>query len=156
MSTIEVGQDLAMLIAYVWVEGYEEPVSRLGSTFKTEFVYVGKTTIRGLKAMMLTVKQGDRPLIESQLVNENSSPTNLTGATVRIKAVNTETNAVEVDDVATVAVPATSGVVRYQTLVGQFDEVGLYRMEWEATFPTGPILTFPSEEFDYVKVTPGL
>lgn len=105
--------------------------------------------------MMVNIKLGDRPLLESVLTDGEGNPANLTGATVRLKSVNTETNVLEVDVVASVH-NATGGVVRYQTIATDFDAVGLYRMEWEVTFPTGVILTFPSEEFDYVKVNPGI
>lgn len=106
--------------------------------------------------MMLTIKQGDRPLIESLLSNLDGNVVNLTSATVRLKAVNVDTEVTEIDVAASVMSPATSGIVRYQSQVGEFDEVGLYKMEWEVTFPSGPVLTYPSEDFDYVKVTPGL
>jgi hypothetical protein len=105
--------------------------------------------------MMISMKLGDRPLLESVLTDGDGNPANLTGATVRLKAVNTETEAVEVDTVASIH-SNTGGVVRYQVMASEFDTVGLYQMEWEVTFPTGIVLTFPSEEFDYVKVSAGL
>lgn len=105
--------------------------------------------------MMLTIKEGDLPLIESILVNGEGGPANLTSTNVRLKMVNSDTEA-EILDVAAVIFDAAAGHVRYQVTSGQIVGTGLFKMEWEVTYPSGQVLTYPSNGFDYLKVVTGL
>ncbi len=101
------------------------------------------------------IKRGDtRPPLRYQCLNDDGSPANLTGATVRFKmrlagaAASPKVNAV-----ATI-VDAPAGVVSYGSPwpTADTDTVGDYLAEFEATWSPTESETFPDDGFFAVLI----
>ncbi len=76
-------------------------------------------------------------------LSDQAGAVDLTGATVRFHMKN-RAGTVVVDAPAEVVTPA-GGVVRYQWQAEDTAAAGDFYAEWEVTFPSGAVQTFPNE-----------
>lgn len=101
-----------------------------------------------------TIKQhDDLPVIAAQLQDADENPVDITGATVRFVMKNkaTPTEDPKVDAAASIT-NAAQGLVMYAWDPTDTDEVGTFIAEWEVTFVSGKIETFPNWKNLIVKV----
>jgi len=102
------------------------------------------------------IKQGDTaPALETILYGGDDGPLDLTNADdVAIRMALCEYPfTVKLNLVSVTFAPDTSGAVSYQWQAGDTDDVGVYDLEWVATFPGAQSMTVPSSGFDTVVVT---
>jgi hypothetical protein len=103
-----------------------------------------------------TIKRGDTaPSPRAQLLDGTGSPVNLTGAAARFKARASEGDPLKVDAVAVVEA-GTNGWVRYDPISADTDTVADYLAEWQVTFGSGAVETWPGEGHDTFRVTADL
>ena len=101
----------------------------------------------------IIVKRGDtRPALTANL-STAAGPIDLTGATVRFVMGNPGEAAV-VNAAATI-VDAAAGTVRYSWLPADTDTAGMWRAEWEITWPDG-VQTVPADGYDLVRIVSDL
>jgi len=93
----------------------------------------------------LRVKQGDVGYpVRSQLISDGAV-VDLTGATARFIMRATKTSAAaKVDQPATIVGDPAQGNIQYEMTAGDLDTPGNYLVEWEVTFATGEVATWPS------------
>lgn len=87
---------------------------------------------------------------EAILQDSAGDAVDLTGASV--KFIMAKGSTVKVNAAAAVVTPA-SGIVRYDWIVGDTDESGFFRAEWQVTDSTSHIQTFPNPGYDEVIIT---
>lgn len=102
------------------------------------------------------IKQADTaPPIVVILKDANLDPVDLTGTTIKfvmnIKA--TDENVVDAD---AEIVSAVNGRARYVWATGDTDIIGVYKAEFEVTWPDGTYETFPNSAYITVKVVADL
>jgi hypothetical protein len=101
------------------------------------------------------IKTGDTlPSISSTLYNDDGTPVNLSGTTVRFFFKKAETGTSK-GGVA-VLVDAANGQVRYDWKVGDTSEAGTHYAEWEVTFGSGAKATYPNSRYLLVEISEGL
>lgn len=105
--------------------------------------------------MAFTIKQNDTsPAIMAQLLDGSNDPVNITGATsvrFHMRPVGEGSPAAVIDEDATV-VTASTGDVKYVWQAGDTDTNGTYQAEFEVTFATGEIETFPNNGYIEIQV----
>jgi hypothetical protein len=94
------------------------------------------------------VKQDDVGVTFTDALTVSGAPVNLTGVTVAF-VMRCGTTAISA---AATVTNAATGAVRYVTVAGDLAKAGVYRQEWQATFPSGQVITFPSDEYNEVRV----
>ncbi|MFQ6673084.1 MAG: BppU family phage baseplate upper protein [Candidatus Tectimicrobiota bacterium] len=99
------------------------------------------------------IKEGDTtPAIRRTLQDEDGNAINLTGgATVQFKMRSPGATTPKVDAAATL-VDAANGVVEYAWATGDTDTAGSYWAEFEVTFPSGKIETFPNYKHLLIRI----
>lgn len=108
--------------------------------------------------MAILMKAGDTaPMVRVTLLDEQGAPVDLLGASVRfVMATASEPRTVAVDQEATNAQntdgsDGSKGRVEYAWGEGDTETPGAYVAEFEVTYASGEVQTFPTE--DYVDVT---
>lgn len=98
------------------------------------------------------MKAGDTaPVVRATLLDEDSAPVDLTGATVMfVMADNTEPRTAVVEASATLT-DAANGVVEYPWAVGDTAAPGSFVAEFEVTFADARVQSFPT--VGYIDVT---
>jgi hypothetical protein len=100
------------------------------------------------------IKQGSTgPAILDQLLNEDGSPVDLTGATAKFLLSSEDSG--RVGGEATV-VDARQGKVAYNWATEDTRFAGNYMGEWRITFPDGRVETYPSDDYKRIRVKPAL
>lgn len=103
--------------------------------------------------MAFKIKQNDTsPSLEATLKDGNGTVIDLTGATVNFHMRQIGKTTVKVDASATVSSPATSGVVEYQWTASDTDTIGVFQGEFEVTYSTGAIETFPNGSYIAIEI----
>lgn len=101
--------------------------------------------------MAIQIKAGDTaPTVQATLLDVASQPVDLDGATARfILAGAAAPHTVAVDAPATVVQvgSANRGVVAYAWEPGDTDTPGAYVAEFEITYASGAVQTFPTQDF---------
>lgn len=103
------------------------------------------------------LKQGDTyPNIETTLTDSTGKPLDLTGATILFRMSVANAGNLMVEKAATVITPQTGGNIGkcYAEFAPEDTaELGEYRVEWQVTFPSGKVATFPrGQEDNFNKV----
>ena len=107
--------------------------------------------------MPIQIKRNDRaPLVKSTLLDENSLPVDLTGASVKFVMKTTEAAPSTKVNAAMTLANAAGGVVEYAWALGDTDTAGSYVAEFEVTYASGVIQTFPTSGFETVTIHPDL
>ncbi len=92
-------------------------------------------------------KQNDTlPNLDVTLVDDDDAAINVSGATIRflMRAPGSTTTKV---DAAGSIVSAADGQVRYSWAAGDLDTVGSYDAEFQVTFGSGGVRTFPTDGY---------
>lgn len=99
------------------------------------------------------IKRNDtQPFPRAVLGYDDGSEANLSAATsVKFIMRACKTGALKVSAPATI-VDAAGGVVEYQWETGDTDTAGKYDYEWEVTWATGRIQTFPGEGYGVINI----
>lgn len=103
----------------------------------------------------VVIKRNDtRTAIRATLLGPDRNPVDLTDATVRFLMADHK-GTVKMDREALVP-NAAGGEVWVVFESGDTDTVGLYRAEFEVTFPDGRIETYPNDRFILIQIVPDL
>lgn len=100
---------------------------------------------------IINIKRGDTKGIFVDTLKVDGVAVDLTGATVRFLMRRTSKPAKSVNQAAAITSP-TTGDVQYQPVAQDIDTEGAYEQEWEVTFQSGKILTFPNGDFNTVNI----
>lgn len=98
-----------------------------------------------------TIKQNDTsPAIQTQLLDGNGDPVNITGASVTFHMRTAPAGATKIDASATI-VTALTGTVNYTWTGTDTDTPGTYEAEFEVIYADSSVETFPNS--GYITVT---
>jgi len=100
-----------------------------------------------------TIKQGNRNPSISAYLDEAAG--DLTSCTVNFH-MRSQTTGVLVVDAAAVLVDVSTREVRYDWAVDDTADIGHYDAEWEVTYPSGNVSTFPSYSYHDIAVVEAL
>lgn len=109
------------------------------------------------KTHQFKIKQGDTgPDLTTVLLGATGAPVNLsaaTGVTLSMQLAKHPRTLV-LNDVAVAFAADATGAVTYEWQAGDTDVVGIYDIEWRATWAGAPpfVMTFPTDGFDKVIV----
>ena len=103
------------------------------------------------------IKQNDTsPTLDAILTDDDGSPVNVAGASVRFHLKKLGASTLKIDAAATV-VDGEAGHVRYTLQSGDTDTPGSYKAEYEVTFIDGSVETFTNTPTQLrVVITPEL
>lgn len=102
--------------------------------------------------MAFFIKQNDTgPVITASLKDADYAAIDLTGATVRFLMRAVGSTSAKVDQSATVTDEA-GGLVKYEWQSGDTDTVGQFQAEFEVTYATNRVETFPNNSYVLVQV----
>lgn len=105
---------------------------------------------------MFYIKQNDTsPALRAVLKDADGVPVNVTGASVLFYMRTAGATETIVEGTAEV-VDGTTGVVQYNWATGDTATAGNCEAEFEVTYATGKIETFPNSKYIKVKITPEL
>jgi predicted dehydrogenase len=97
------------------------------------------------------IKRNDTaPAFRATLQDADAASVDVTGATVRFHMRNEA--GVAVVDAAAVIITAASGIVEYRWAAADTATSGVYKAEFEVTYSTGYIETFPNSGYHKVKI----
>lgn len=100
-----------------------------------------------------TIKKGDLlPVLDATLVPATGQTFTLVGASVRFQMWS-KSGGTKIDAPATI-VDAIAGTVRYTWLAGDTDTAEGFLGQFQVTFPSGSVETFPNGSSIVVRVTP--
>jgi len=103
-----------------------------------------------------TMKQNDTsPVVHATLQDGEGVAVDLTGSTVMFHMINAADGTVKIDGPTVITEP-TNGIVWYHWLTGDTDTPGTFYVEFEVTYPSGSIETFPNNKDLTVIVKPEL
>lgn len=102
--------------------------------------------------MAFVIGQNDTwPPIQATLKDAAAAAVNLTGASVKF-TLKQDGGSVTVNEATATILSAAAGTVEYAWATGDTASAGTYQAEWEVTFSTGKIATFPNT-IDKIVVT---
>lgn|SRR3990167_2435230 len=102
------------------------------------------------------IKRNDTsPALQVTLKDGDGVAVNVTGATVVFHMVDSVTRAVKVNAAATI-VTAASGIVKYSWAAADTNAEGTFEAEFQVTFASGLVETYPNGEHITVRVTKDL
>ena len=103
----------------------------------------------------IVIKRGDtRSAIKAMLKSPEGAPVNLTGASVRFIMVSLS-GAPKIDRQID-ALDASGGLVLVAMESADVDTAGVYRGEFEVTFPDGRKETYPNDDYLVISIVPDL
>lgn len=105
-------------------------------------------------ATVHTIKRNDTwPPFRTRLLDGNGEPVSLTGATIRFIAIdNAGQSLIDGAAVADADQVTNKGWLQYEPTAADTALAGTFRCEWEVTFPTGKVETFPVLAYDLLIV----
>ena len=98
----------------------------------------------------MTIKANDTAVTFSDTLSIDGTAADITGSTVTF-IMDSDDDAPAFSAAATIVDPI-AGTVSYTPTAGFPTAPGTYKQEWQVTFPSGKILTFPSETYNKVKI----
>lgn len=104
--------------------------------------------------MTFYVKQNDTaPSIRATLKDGDDAVIDLTDATVRFHMRTIGGTTAKIDSAASIVIPATNGIVQYDWTAADTDTIGSFQAEFEVTYSSGRIETFPNSGYIRVEIT---
>lgn len=98
-----------------------------------------------VEADFVLKKNDTTPQVVMSLMEEDGSDIDLTGATVRFHMTPYGSSTEKVDTTASI-LNAEKGIVQYTWIAGDTDTTGWYRAEFEVTYGTGEVESFPNSQ----------
>ena len=99
------------------------------------------------------IKQNDTfPALQVTLKDEDGASVNLSGTTVVFNMRDTATETLKINNQTATVVDALNGVVEYRWATGDTDTVDSYEAEFEVTYGSGGIETFPNTAYIEIEV----
>ena len=98
----------------------------------------------------IPLKRNDVGVTIFDTLTAGASPVNLTGATV-LFLMRSRTTGTVFSRTATI-VNAAAGTVSYTTVLADLATSATYSQEWQATFGSGQVLTFPDKGYNTIVV----
>jgi hypothetical protein len=103
------------------------------------------------------LKTGDNAsIISSYLENSGGTAVSVAAATVLFKTAPISGGTLTFGGTATIDGSGTAGHVSYAWPTGGFSTSGLYLAEWEVTYSTGTVQSFPNDGYLTILVTDDL
>ena len=103
-------------------------------------------------AVTIEIKRGDTSAKFQDNLTINGVPVNLGGGCIARFILRRHGKPQKVVSALAIIIDPNAGGVEYQPVVDDIDEEGVYDMEWEITFPSGQILTFPNNDFNTIEI----
>ncbi len=104
--------------------------------------------------MTFYVKQNDTaPSIRATLKDGDDAVIDLTDATVRFHMRTIGGTTAKIDSAVSIVSPATNGIVQYDWTAADTDTIGSFQAEFEVTYSSGRIETFPNSGYIRVEIT---
>jgi hypothetical protein len=103
---------------------------------------------------MIQIKQNDTARLFTDQLTLADENVDLTDATVVLIWHNQNTSAVTRRDAE--ITDAQRGKVSYQPLEEDVSQAGVFDLEWEVTFPSGGVLTFPTSGYGKLRINADL
>lgn len=103
----------------------------------------------------MRMKQGNLQPLVYTLLYPDGTPVNLTGVGVTVTMTMTKDgDDIPVVDKGSCSLPSvlTSGVVTYNWVSGETDEIGMYLIEFLVTFAPGKTLSIPSNHNEWMLI----
>ncbi len=102
--------------------------------------------------MSFQIKENDTtPSLRAALLNGSGDAVDLIGTTVRFHMRPMGSSAVTIDRSASV-ISEAEGIVQYDWIAGNTDDVGFYQAEFEVTYSDGNVETFPNNNYIGVEI----
>ena len=102
-----------------------------------------------------TMKQGDTgPALTATLYNPDSSVANLTGATVKLNVRPFRGGTALIDHGTVTLLDAANGRVSYTWQVADTANSGTFYVEWEVTYASGTVTTYPNDRSAILNIVP--
>lgn len=102
--------------------------------------------------MVFYIKQNDTsPSLSATLEDGAGNPVNLLGSTIRFHMRAISSPVKKVDASAAIVTPA-AGTVQYDWVGADTDTIGSYQAEFEVTYASGVIETFPNDGYVRVEI----
>ena len=103
--------------------------------------------------MTFFVKQNDTsPKLAATLKDGNGQVVDVTGASVRFHMAKLNSSTV-ITDASTTVTNGSAGTVEYAWTASDTASIGTFRGEFEVTFPTGLIETYPNSGYISIQIT---
>ena len=93
-----------------------------------------------------------RQQFAATLKDENGQIVDVTGASVEFHMAKLNSSSVITGASATVT-NESAGTVEYAWSASDTDSIGTFRVEFEVTFPTGLVETYPNSEYISIQIT---
>lgn len=90
-------------------------------------------------------------MIKRQLFDAEDANIDLTGASVRFH-MRAPDGTLKIDAAAVIDGAPTSGVARYNWVAADTDTAGCFISEWEVTYVSGAIETFPNDSHETITI----
>jgi len=102
--------------------------------------------------MTFNLKKNDtEPTIQAMLMTDDGSPVDLSVASVRFHMRNSS-GTVVIDEPATI-INGSAGIVQYDWTATETETSGLFEAEFEVTYSSGGIETFPNVGYEEIVIT---
>lgn len=101
--------------------------------------------------MTFKIKQHDTKTALKAVLENESGTVDLTGATVRFLMSDYSQAETLIDSTADIQ-SAANGEVWYAFSYGETEQSGIFKAEFEATFPDGRVETFPTEGYILIEI----
>jgi hypothetical protein len=104
-----------------------------------------------------TIKKGNRAIpITGTLRNGDGTVVNLTSCTVKFVMTPIDVLTPPKVNASATIVSAPAGTVSYTFAAADVDTVGMFDVEWQVTFPSTYVGTFPGDDYDRVVIEAAL
>jgi hypothetical protein len=100
---------------------------------------------------VINIKRGDTKGVFVDTLTLNGTPVNLTGCTLLFLMRRKGKPLKSVQQTGLIVDPL-GAAVQYQPILADVNQSGVYEQEWEVTFPSGQVLTFPNYAWNIVNI----
>jgi len=101
--------------------------------------------------MAFTMKTGDTaPILQATFTDANGSAVSITGATVKLIVANLAGSVVMNKSMS--IFNGAGGIAEYEWQAGDTDTPGTYKVEFEVTYATGEVESFPNTGYEMLVI----